>query len=278
VSRRELSGSYLAEVSALNATYSTFKSMLYLPASGYVSGLDEALAATVSSAWRGGQASTGLAPGGQASGGQALVNTFDAYLKTSEDKVKIIASPEITMAGSSGQLPVPIQNSLKGQSVQVRLSASVTALPGQTHPLTIGGLDQVIRIKPGQTVVVKPHVSSAPSGSTDIHLSLVTIDGSQVGDPATLTVHSTRYGQAILILIAAAIGLMVLMPTLRAGRRLIGDGAGAANPTNAADNKTEGPPGAGTDPAVTGNVKKSPNDPTEAPDDLADARRWADDA
>ncbi len=295
VSPRELGGSYLAEVSALDATYSTFKAMLYPPMPAYTTSLEEALAATESSAWR----------GGSVSGGQALVTAFNAYLKTSADKVKIIASPEITMAGSSGQLPVPIQNSLKEQSVQVRLSASVTTLPGQTHPLTLGGLDDVIRIKAGQTVVVKLHVGSAPSGSTDIHLSLVTIDGRQVGDPTTLTVHSTRYGQAILILIAGAIGLMVLMPTLRAGRRFIGDGASRAGPGadrarpgagkagQGADAPSSGAPSSGapssdapgTDPAAPGNVLKSPdnplgtaaNDPTEAPDDLADARRWADD-
>ncbi len=276
VSPRELGSGYLAEVGALDAAYSTFKSVLYPPAPAYTNGLDEALAATESSAWR----------DGSIFGGQALVTAFNAYLKASADKVKIIASPEITMAGSSGQVPVPIQNSLKEQSVQVRLSASVTTLPGQTHPLTLSGLDDVIRIKAGQTVVVKLHVGSAPSGSTDIHLSLVTTDGRQVGDATTLTVHSTRYGQAILILIAGAIGLMVLMPTLRAGRRWIGEGgAGKTAPAGEAGKAGPSSGAHGTDPAVPGNVMKSPgnplgtaaNDPTEAPDDLADARRWADD-
>jgi hypothetical protein len=272
VSHLELSSGYLAGVGALNSSYSTFKAMLYQAAPRYLTGLDEALAATESSAWR----------GGSAGGGQALVTAFDAYLKASRDKVEIITSSEITMAGSSGQLPVPIKNNLKGQSVQVRLSASVTAVPGQTHPLTVSGLDDVIKIKAGQTVVVKLHVGSAPSGSTDIHLSLVTTDGRQVSIPATLTVHSTRYGQAILILIAGAIGLMVLMPALRAGRRLIGDGAAAGGKGAPSGGKgapaADLTPGTGTDPVVPGNVMKSPSDPTEAPDDLADARRWADDA
>jgi hypothetical protein len=69
------------------------------------------------------------------------------------------------------------------------------------------------------------------------------------------------------------------MPALRAGRRLIGDGAATGNKGAPSAGAPAADPthGTGTDPVVPGNVMKSPSDPTEAPDDLADARRWADD-
>ena len=248
-SPRELSRSYLSTVSGLGARLATYTSILDKPQAGYTTGLDEALAATESSAWRGGGAS--------AAGGEALVRAYAEYLSHAENGVRILRPPEITMAGSSGVLPVTIQNSLK-QNVQVKLSASVPAISGGAAPLTVGQVGQPISIAAQQTVVEKIHVNSAPNGTTAIQLQLTNSGGKQLRSPAVpLIVHSTRYGRAILFLIAAAIGLLVLTSVFRAVRRwLRGDS---------------------TDPASPGNVMEGAQDPTEAPDDLADARRWADD-
>ena len=77
--------------------------------------------------------------------------------------------------------------------------------------------------------------------------------------------HSTRYGRAILVLIAAAIGVLVLTSVYRGVRRsLHGD-------THLVNEEAD-PPGS----VVTGTSDAL--HPTEAPDDLADARRWVDDA
>ena len=76
---------------------------------------------------------------------------------------------------------------------------------------------------------------------------------------------STRYGRAILILIAAAIGVLVLTSVYRGLRQwLHGD-------THLLNEEAD-PPGS----VVTGTSDAL--HPTEAPDDLADARRWVDDA
>ncbi len=240
---RELSGGYLTQVGALDNQLDMYKSMLYQAPSGYTMGLDEAIAATESSAWRGGGAAAGQ--------GQALVKDCTAYLNHAQGKVKIITSAEIIMAGASGVLPVNIQNNLE-QNVQVKLSASVLPVAkGGAPPLVVGRMDDVITIPAGHTVVEKIHVSSAPSGTTAIQLQLTNRNGTELPlTTATLTVHSTRYGQDILILIAGAIGLLVLTSLFRAGRRWL---------------------------AAPGNVMTGAQDPTEAPDELADARRWADD-
>ena len=146
-----------------------------------------------------------------------------------------------------------------------RVIARVDNSPGRTSQLTVGRLKEVI-IPPQQAVTVRLPVSSAPQGSTVIHLGLASADGTPLTFAATsLTVLSTRYGRAILILIGAAIGVLVLTSVYRGVRRwLHGD-------THRADEEA-GPPGS----VVTGT--SDARHPTEAPDDRADARRWVDDA
>jgi hypothetical protein len=273
-SPHELSAAYLAPIQGqqgLTGQLGLYKSMLYQPPASYTTGLDEALAATESSAWRGGQAA--------AAPGQILVSRLADYLTTAQKKIRIISSPEITMAGSSGVLPVNIQNTLE-QNVQVRLVVSVPAAAnGAAPPLQVAGIDHPIKILAGQIVGVKIHVSSAPNGTTNLQLSLASKDGKELPHTtAPLSVNSTRYGQDILILIAAAIGLLVLSSVWRSGRRSLAGASNASNTDGAASaEKNRDGAGASPDRAEPGNVIGGAQNPTEAPDDLADARRWADD-
>jgi hypothetical protein len=252
----ELSRGYLSQVSVLGARLGVYKSMLYKPESDYVQSLDRALAATESAAWRGGGKAQGL----------ALADGLSAYLDNAEKKVKIIRSvPDVPMGGSSGQVPVSIQNGLLQQAIKVRVVASADNSPGRTSQLTVGQLPLVV-VPPQQAVTVRLPVSSAPQGSTVIHLSLTSADGTPLTFTDTqLTVLSTRYGRAILFLIGAAIGVLVLTSVYRGIRRRLHDD------THLTDEKAD-PPGS----VVTGTSDAL--HPTEAPDDLADARRWVDDA
>jgi len=242
-SPRELSKGYLTTIRTAGTRLGVFKSMLYQASPAYTTGLDEAVAAAESSAWRGNTAQ-----------GQTLTGGLLAYLKQAQGRVQIITSAEITMAGASGVLPVSIQNGLKQQNVQVKLTAEPIS-PGDPTTLQVGRLDDhVITIPAGATVVEKIHVSSAPSGTTLIRLQLTSKDGTQLPhSDAMLTVHSTRYGQAILILIGGAIGLLVLSSLFRAGRRWL-----------------RAPGNVGGDPTV---ITERAEESTEAPDELADARR-----
>ena len=249
----ELSRGYLDRVRSVGAQVSVYKSMLYKPEPGYVPALDQALVATESAAWRGGGASQGL----------ALADNLSDYLKSAERKVKIITSAQVPMGGSSGLVPVSIQNGLLLQAVQVKVVATVAA----TSQLTIGRFQDVIVIPPQQAVTVRLPVSSAPQGSTRIEISLTSADGMPLTfvRVSSLTVQSTRYGRAILVLIAAAIGVLVLTSVYRGVRRWLHDDT---HPLN----EEADPPGS----VVTGTSDAL--HPTEAPDDLADARRWVDDA
>jgi len=253
----ELSGGYLSTVKELGTRLGVYQAMFYQPLPSYLQSLDEALAATESSAWRGDGMAQGL----------ALAKGLSAYLKSAEKKVKIIAAVQVSMGGASGAVPVSIQNGLSGlhQAIRVGVNASVVNSPDRTSQLTVGRIQKLIVVQPQETVTVRLPISSAPQGSTAIRLSLTSANGTPLPfATASLYVQSTRYGRAILFLIAAAIGVLVLTSGFRGVRRWL---RAEAHPAEDAD--LPGSVGTGTSRA---------RHLTEAPDDLADARRGVDDA
>ena len=168
------------------------------------------------------------------------------------------------MGGSSGLVPVSIQNGSQ-HAIQVRLNTSVVNVPDRTSQLSIGHFKSLITVQPQQTGLFRLPVNSAPIGATVIQLRLTTVHGKALSLPLTsLTVESTRYGRAILFLIGAAIGILVLTSVFRGVRRRM-----------RADTQV-----APEDADLPGSVEtgtSSARHATEAPDDLADARRWAND-
>jgi hypothetical protein len=254
-SRGELSRDYLRQVRILGDRLGVYKSMLYKPAESYTRSLDEALLATESAAWRGSGRPQGM----------ALVRGLSDYITSANKKVKIITSAQVPMGGSSGLVPVSIQNGLH-QAIRVRVMAAVVKTHGRTSQLTIGHYQNEVIIPPQAPATVRMPVSSAPQGSTQIQLVLTSANGTVLPFTRTsLTVLSTRYGRAILFLIGAAIGVLVLTSAYRALRRWLHDDAHLVN-------EEADPPGS----VMTGT--SDARHPTEAPDDLADARRWVDDA
>jgi hypothetical protein len=251
----ELSPGYLSTVSAVDAALGVYQSMLDHPAPSYLQSLDEERAATESSAWRADGAGQGL----------ALANSLSSYLSGEEDKVQIVVSPQVSMGGASGQIPVSIRNG-GNKAIEIQLNASADNSPDRPSQLTFGHVRDLVTVPPGQAVTVRLHVSSAPIGSTLIRLSLTGANGTPLTFAAkSFTVVSTRYGRAILFLIGAAIGVLVLTSVYRAVRRWLNTGGRVT--------AEEADP-AGT--VVTGT--SGARHPTEAPDDLAEARRRADDA
>ena len=251
----ELSRGYLSTVSAVDDALGVYKSMLYRPAPSYLQSLDEERAATESSAWRRGGAGQGL----------ALAHSLSSYLSGEESKVQIVVSPQVPMGGASGQIPVSIRNA-GNKAIEVQLNASADNSPDRSSQVTFGHARTVVTVPPQRAVTARLQVSSAPIGSTLIRLSLTSANGTPLTfADKSFTVVSTRYGRAILFLIGAAIGVLVLTSVYRAVRRSLNAG-GRVTPEEA-------------DPAgtvVTGT--SGARHPTEAPDDLAEARRRADDA
>ena len=251
----ELSGGYLSAVSVVGTELGAYTDLLYQASASYVDGLEQALTATESSAWRGPGQVQGL----------DLADKLSSFMSGEEGRITIIAAQQVPMGGSSGLVPVSIANGSR-HAVQVRLNASVVDVPDRTSQLTIGNFQHLVKIQPQQVALVRLPVSSAPIGPTAIRLSLRTAHGKPLPfPPVSLTVQSTRYGRAILFLIGAAIGVLVLTSVFRGVRRWLHVDSQVV-PEDA------DLPGS----VVTGT--SSARHPTEAPDDLADARRWADDA
>ncbi len=124
------------------------------------------------------------------------------------------------MGGSSGLVPVSIQNGSQ-HAIQVRVNTSVVNVPDRTSQLSIGHFAEPDH-GPAQAGADRPAAGElgADQGSTVIQLSLTTVHGKPLPLPVTsLTVQSTRYGRAILFLIGAAIGVLVLTSVFRGVRR-----------------------------------------------------------
>jgi hypothetical protein len=251
----ELSGSYLSTVSVVGNQLDVYRDLLYPADPSYVEPFEEALIATESSAWRGSGEAEGL----------ALADKLSAFMSGEESRITIIAAQQVPMGGSSGPVPVSIQNG-SHHAIKVRLNATVVDVPDRTSQLTVGNFQNLVTVQPGQAVTVRLPVRSAPIGPTAIKLRLSTANGTPLPlQPTTLTIQSTRYGRTILFLIVAAIGVLVLTSVFRGVRRRL-------HPDTHVAPEDADLPGS----VVTST--SSAQHPTEAPDDLADARRWADDA
>jgi Family of unknown function (DUF6049) len=272
VSLGELNGFYLKQVGALDSQVRVYKSILFQPKAPYLSQLNEGVAATESSAWRG-SAAAGAA-------GVTMLDRVTDYLTGAFRKVQIVNSARATLVGSSGTLPVSIVNGLP-QSIQVRLEATVPpdgrlTVTGETPPglITVGA---------GQTVTARLSVRSTAIGDTTIGLRLLGKDGKPLPSaPVSLSVQSTQFGSTLLVIIYVALGVFVLTAIARAIRRALRDdpprrpqGGQPGGPGHG--NEAERPEGAPTmvDGAATvesDNEGTAPRHPPEAPDDFADVR------
>lgn len=211
VSKRELTARYLTGPDGLHQQAKSkdqYMAMLYPPGQAYTDLLNGALASCESAAWRGG-----------GPGGAARVDRLSRYLRHAASQVRIITSSVVQMAGSSGSVPVSIQNKLLQQTIRVRIAVTVQPRPGTASPPLTVGTTKVVTVPPGETVPVTLSLRDAPQGTSTLQLALVSADGTSTPVAKALMIDSTRYGRAILIVIAAAIGLLLLTSVFRSGLR-----------------------------------------------------------
>jgi len=205
VSPDELPADYLADVKKVSNGAALFTDLLFHPSAQVVSSLQEAVAATASSAWR---------PPGLA-GGYLATTKLNDYLAYSETQVKIVSSKKILLAGASGQTPVSVRNGLK-VPVQVRVTAVAPAgsqirLELPADPQTVQG---------GKTTTVGMTVHAATIGTTTVQLQLVTQNGSPMTwTGQSLSVEVTRFGRFLLLIIGGALGILVLTTVYRLRRK-----------------------------------------------------------
>jgi uncharacterized protein DUF6049 len=222
VSGAELREGYLDEVGTVEANVSMFKDLLYQPPARRVTQLDGAVATLESSAWRGSGSYGGSFATGQLAG----------YLTYQENKVQMIASKKVLLAGQSGETPVSVQNGL-GEAIQVQVMATTPA----GSDLRVDGSGGMLTVPAHRSNTIKMSVHSSTIGTTTVRLQLVTQDGSPLRWTAQpLSVEVTRFGRLLLIIIGGALGILVLTSAYRLRRkRLAGAGSGGS-----ADETAEG--------------------------------------
>ena len=268
----ELNGLYLKQAGALDSLVRVYKSILFQPKAQYLSQLSAGVAATESSAWRGIPAASAA--------GMAMLDHVTDYLTGVFRKVQVVNSARATLVGSSGTLPVSIENGLP-ENIQVRPQATVPpdsrlTVTGQTPPglITVGA---------GQTVTARLSVRSGAAGDTTIEVRLLGRDGKPLPSaPVSLSVQTTQFGSTLLIIIYVALGVFVLTAIARAIRRALRDDPpgrrqggrpGAPGHGNEAE-RSRGAPTAvdGAATVESGNEGTDPRHPPEGPDDFADVR------
>lgn len=206
VSHAELGDTYLSRVSELNGELSLYKAILYRPTPLELSTLDAAAATVTSAAWRG---------SGSVGGWLALFK-LESYISDSEDKVRLIAGKKILLAGTSGVTPVSVHNDLK---VPIEVTVQASTPPGS--PLSVGRFAAKLFaakliVQAGTTQTTRIPLTSSAIETTMMQLQLVTANGSPVpGTAQQMSVQVTRYGRTLLVLIAAALGVLVLTSAAR---------------------------------------------------------------
>jgi len=168
--------------------------------------LSAAIAVTESAAWRG-YASVG---------GRLDLASLQAYVTKHEEQVKIISSTKVLLAGTSGDTPVSISNGLPN-AIQVQVRVSVP--PGSQ--ISVSNLSPIV-VPENSIKTIGMKVHSPALGSTLVQLQLLTKDGTPLPEATqSLNVETTRFGRTLLILIACALGVLVLASLARWTRRKV---------------------------------------------------------
>jgi hypothetical protein len=209
VSGAELSEDYLDQVQTLNSNLAVYTNLLYQPSPSKLTSLAAGVAVTESVAWR----------GDGSPGGWLAVTKLSSWLTFQMDKVRILSTKPILLAGTSGTTLVSVQN-LMDVPIRVRVYASTA--PGSA--LSVGSFDtsadSLKVIQPFQTNTVRMPLQSTSIGTTTLQLQLVTANGSPVaGTARLLSVEVTRLGRTLLVIIGAALGVLVLTSAVRLRRR-----------------------------------------------------------
>jgi Family of unknown function (DUF6049) len=205
VSRARLGQSLVTQVRQLDQQAQVLRSIQAMPSPSPVSGLDRAVFAIESCAWRG---------RGRA-GQQALADQISAALTSEEHKLKIAVTPREQLTGKAGTVPVTLVNRLP-YPVRVRLQANAgggVSVKKQPRPM-------IENVPEQSQVVVKLQVTASGVGSTNLTLSLLTPGGTPIpGARTSMTIQATHYGTLALVIIAGVLGVFMISSGIRTFRR-----------------------------------------------------------
>ncbi|MFV2171943.1 DUF6049 family protein [Actinomadura sp. LOL_016] len=213
----ELGESYLKRVWAIARRADSFHSVMIEP---YNLSYEKSLLRVVSSAWR-----------ADARDAKEARVALSDQLTRDMGRVRFLTTENkrINMTGSTGTLPVTIENTLTGQAVRVRLVATSE----NTAKLQLGTLEpeqQVIELQPGERVTRWVPAQAYGNGIFRMNLQLVTPGtGGPFGDGETVTVRATGYGRIALLITGGGLAVLFVgvgVRAIRARRRRKAEAAG----------------------------------------------------
>jgi hypothetical protein len=152
---------------------------------------------------------------GQPEKADLLLTSAAGVVKALQSRVRVVASPQVTLTSKSGRVPVTLENDL---DAAVDVSLVLTSLDKSRV-----SSDTVVRrtVRAGQKVQVEVEVKAASAGTFPVRLALYSQDGLPLGAPAQVLVRSTTYGVVATIFTIVALSLLGLAVLVRAARKLI---------------------------------------------------------
>lgn len=150
---------------------------------------------------------------GDPTAGAELVGVVDRQVAAALGSVRVVSSGSITVSGTSGTIPVTVEN-LGTAPITVGLTMSST-------PPQLFSADPVppFQIEPQRRTSVEVVAQVAAAGPIPVTIQLTTSDGAPFGEPGELTVSSSAYANAARILVRVALGALLLAVVVHGIRR-----------------------------------------------------------
>lgn len=130
------------------------------------------------------------------------------------DSVSVVSSGSITVSGSSGTIPITVENA--GPS-SVTVGLSFSSVPPQVF--TASPVEP-FEVAPERRTSVAVSAEVTGGGQIPVSIQLVTTDGTPYGEPTQLVVQSSAYANATRIVVRVALTLLVLAVLVHGIRRV----------------------------------------------------------
>jgi hypothetical protein len=144
---------------------------------------------------------------------RTLTGRVDAQLTARLNSVHVLSSGSITVSGTSGSIPITVDNT---GPQQVTVGLQFTSTPAQlfeAEPV------EPFTVDPGRRTSVVATAQVAASGPVPVTIRLMTADGRVFGGPTVLVVESAAYANVARLMVRVAIVALVLTVLVHGVRR-----------------------------------------------------------
>jgi hypothetical protein len=240
---QELGKKQLNRISRVEENLRTYHDLLVEPGSTGTL-IDQLLVRASSASWRGRRGAQNNYLDAQ----QFLLTTDDGKPVSIDDladgtAIRVEGNEQVTLTGSSGQIPVTVVNEL---NVPVRVQLIAESPNRSRLQLENIPADALRPIGAGAKVPAQVAARAGSNGTLPVTLQLATSDGDRIGEPLTIRVNATQAGR-IGWIIAVTAGIVLLGGVVLRIRQVAGErGTVAADEADhdvaADDRRPDAPP------------------------------------